>query len=382
MARLSIARRFAPHWGEISAVVGMHAARRVPHENESRGALEAKHDHGVVVDPVGNGAKGGAARAQRMTPAERSEVARRAADARWGKSVMNAEYVGTLPVAEMSLDCVVLDDGRRVISQGSILLSLGRSETSGRRTRNDNRPPFVEAGNLVPFFTDELKSKFERVEYRLDGVIGTRQGYEAEILPLICEVYLAAREAGVLTPQQLPAAQQAEILVRGLSRVGIIALVDEATGYQDVRARDALATILEAWVTDELQPWVKTFDVEFYKQLFRLRGIQFDPASVKRPSYFGHLTNDVVYKRVAPGVFDEIKAQRAADETKRKAKFFQQLTDEVGHPKLREHLASVTTIMKLSSDWTDFKKKLDQIHPIMIATDQMQLWDDSSTVGL
>ena len=317
-----------------------------------------------------------------MTPAERSEAARKAADARWGKSVMNAEYVGTLPVAEMSLDCVVLDDGRRVISQGSILQSLGRSETSGRRTRNDNRPPFVEAGNLVPFFTEELKSKFERVEYRLDGVIGTRQGYEAEILPLVCEVYLAAREAGVLTPQQRPTAQQAEILVRGLSRVGIIALVDEATGYQDVRARDALAKILEAYVADELQPWVKTFDVEFYKQLFRLRGIQFNPASVKRPAYFGHLTNDVVYKRVAPGVFDEIKAQRAVDESKRKARFHQQLTAEVGHPKLREHIASVTTVMKLSSDWVDFKGKLDHVHPVVASTNQLQLWEEDSTVGI
>lgn len=360
----------------------MHAARRAAIAIEEGDLLEAKHGHGVEVDPVSNGAKGGKARAQQMTPSERSEIARKAADARWGKTVMNAEYVGTLPVSEMSLDCVVLSDGRRVISQGSILLALGRSESSGRRTRNDNRPPFVEAGNLVPFFTDELKSKFERVEYRLDGVNGTRQGYEAEILPLICEVYLAARAAGVLTPPQLPAAQQAEILVRGLSRVGIIALVDEATGYQDVRARDALAKILEAYVAAELQPWVKTFDVEFYKQLFRLRGIQFDPSSVKRPAYFGHLTNDVVYKRVAPGVFDEIKAQRSVDEKKRKAKFHQQLTAEVGHPKLREHIASVTTVMKLSSDWLDFKGKLDLVHPEVASTSQLPLWDDDSTLGI
>ena len=344
--------------------------------------LTAKHGSGVEDDPVSNGAKGGLARAQIMTSAERSEIARRAADARWGKNVMTAEFVGTLPLSEMNLDCVVLTDGRRVISQGSILQSLGRSDSSGRRTRNDNRPPFVEAGNLVPFFTEELKGKFERVEYRLEGVKGTRLGYEAEILPLVCEVYLAAREAKVLTPQQLPTAMKAEILVRGLSRVGIIALVDEATGYQDVRARDALAKILEAYVADELQPWVKTFDVEFYKQMFRLRGMQFNPASVKRPAYFGHLTNDVVYKRVAPGVFDEIKAQRAVDEKKRKARFHQQLTAEVGHPKLREHIASVTTVMKLSDNWADFKTKLDRVHPEVATARQLPLWEDDTNVGI
>ena len=36
----------------------------------------------------------------------------------------------------------------------------------------------------------------------------------------------------------------------------------------------------------------------------------------------------------------------------------------VGHPRLREHLASVITIMKLSVDYdADFMEKLDRIHP-------------------
>jgi hypothetical protein len=37
-------------------------------------------------------------------------------------------------------------------------------------------------------------------------------------------------------------------LLRGFARVGIIALVDEATGFQRDRTKDALSKILEAYI--------------------------------------------------------------------------------------------------------------------------------------
>ncbi len=89
--------------------------------------------------------------------------------------------------------------------------------------------------------------------------------------------------------------------------VGIISLVDEATGYQEFRQRDALARILEAFIDKELQPWVQTFPSDYYSELFRLRGLDYPTGTVQRPQYFGHLTNDIVYKRIAPGVLEELK---------------------------------------------------------------------------
>jgi hypothetical protein len=181
---------------------------------------------------------------------------------------------------------------------------------------------------------------------------------------MVCEIYLSARDAGTLPYQQRPVAQQAEVLVRGLAHVGIIALVDEATGYQEVRARDALARILEAFVAKELQAWVRTFPDDFYSELFRLRELDYPKDTVKKPQYFGHLTNNIVYERLAPGVLDELRRVTPRDESgRRKYKYFQRLTTNVGYPKLREHLGSVVAIMKLSRDWRDFEIKLDQIHP-------------------
>jgi len=81
--------------------------------------------------------------------------------------------------------------------------------------------------------------------------------------------------AGKLHHQQEHIAEQREILVRGFARVGIIALVDEATGYQEDRARDALAKILEAFIAKELRKWISTFPIDYYKELFRLRGWRF-----------------------------------------------------------------------------------------------------------
>ena len=162
--------------------------------------------------------------------------------------------------------------------------------------------------------------------------------------------------------QQLHIAERCEILVRGFARVGIIALVDEATGYEKDRIAGSLARILEVFIAKELQPWVKTFPSEYYEQLFRLRGLAYSSDSVKRPQYFGVLTNDIVYKRLAPGVLDELK--RVKEEAGRpRDKLFQRLTENVGYPKLREHLGAVVATMQLSDSYKDFKGKLDRIRP-------------------
>lgn len=224
-------------------------------------------------------------------------------------------------------------------------------------------PNFIAAKNLIPFITDELREVLEPVEF-INKRGQKAQGYRVELLQLVCEVYLDAKRAGALTQSQERVAYQAEVLLRGFARLGIIGLVDEATGYQRDRAKDALAKILEEFIAKELQPWVHTFDNEFYEQLFRLRGLDFPNDTVKRPQYFGHLTNDIVYRRMAPGVIEELKrTEPKYPSGRRKGKIHQRLTPELGHPKLREHLASVTTIMDLSDDYKDFMKKLNRRHP-------------------
>jgi hypothetical protein len=192
----------------------------------------------------------------------------------------------------------------------------------------------------------------------------TAFGYPATILADICDAVLNARASKALQKQQEHLARQAEILVRGFARVGIIALVDEATGYQEDRARDALARILEDFIAKELQPWVSTFPVDFYKELFRIRGLSFPGATVRKPQYFGHLTNDIVYRRLAPGILDELKRVTPRDsDGKPTARYFQSLTKNHGYRMLGQHLGSVIALMKISKDWSGFMDLLDKHYP-------------------
>jgi hypothetical protein len=178
-------------------------------------------------------------------------------------------------------------------------LQRGLPPWRGRKYSGTQLPVFLEAGNLKPFIPNDLGPVLSPVIFRTDRGAKS-EGFRAEILPVICEIYLSARAAdNVLVEAQQPIAQACEVLVRALSRVGVIALVDEATGYQRDRAADSLARILEAFIAKELQPWVRTFPTDYYEQLFRLRGLPYPSDMVKRPQYFGILTNDIVYKRLA-----------------------------------------------------------------------------------
>ncbi|MCG6540169.1 P63C domain-containing protein [Pseudomonas sp. KSR10] len=315
--------------------------------------------------PTGR-AKGGAARQASQTPAQRSENARKAALAKADIAKLPRATHGSadhpLKIGDIEIPCYVLDDGTRVISQRGMLSGLDMKYGT-RAGGADRLTNFARGKGISPFINNDLMLLIENpIKFTHSGGGGVAFGYPATLLADLCDAILAARKNGSIQKQQEHIAAQAEILVRGFARVGIIALVDEATGYQKDRAKDALAQILEAFVAKELQPYVRAFPADYYEELFRLRGLKYPPENPKfRPQYFGLLTNDIVYERLAPGLLEELKKQAAKDEKKKH--LHRRLTQEVGHPRLREHLASVVTAMKLSNDYPDFISKLNRIHP-------------------
>lgn len=312
-------------------------------------------------------AKGGKARAESLSQRERSEIAKKAAEARWAKDVVDATHGSSdhpLKIGDIEIPCYVLEDETRVLSQRGMVAGLGMARGSSPRG-GDRLTNFFSGKGISPFINNELMAAITSpIKFRSPQGGGITFGYQATILADICESVLEARKHGALQKQQEHIAEQCEILIRGFARTGIIALVDEATGYQKDRARDALARILEEFIEKELQPWVRTFPPEFYEEMFRLRGLPYPPVSVRRPQYFGILTNNVIYDRLAPGVRKELQKGVPRNEAGRPtAKYFQKLTRNTGYPKLREHLGSVITLMKLSDDWEDFITKMDKFHP-------------------
>ena len=263
-----------------------------------------------------------------------------------------------LVIGNIEIPCYVLEDETRVLAQRGMAIGLGMSPVgSGHRLTS-----FVASKTISSFINNKLRVGIENPIHFLSSG-GVAYGYPATLLVDLCNVVLEVREAGLLQKQQLHIADRCETLVRNLARVGIIALVDEATGYQRIREERALATILERFIAKEFQPWTKTFPYEFYEQIFRLKGWA-GPDGMKRPSVIGHYTNDFVYARLAPGVLDELRrvnpVQPKGDRLKRHHQWF---TPDLGHPRLKEHLAAVIALMRISSNWEKFLSNLDSALP-------------------
>ena len=271
-----------------------------------------------------------------------------------------------LVIGDIEIPCYVLEDETRVLNQEGFLEAIGRArKAKGGHGASmvDNPPYFLAAKNLNPFISKDLLESTTSVEFRPLGGGRTAYGYRAELLPLVCSVYLEARSTGVLLPSQRHIAEQAERLLLGLATVGIIALVDEATGYERIKAERALAVILEKFIAEELQPWTKTFPYEFYEQIFRMKEWP-GPNGMKKPSVIGHYTNDFVYARLAPGVLDELKKiNPTISPGRRKSTHHQWFTPDLGHPKLKEHLAAVTALMRAAPNWEAFQRSLSRAFP-------------------
>lgn len=313
-------------------------------------------------------AKGGHARMSSMAPEERSKNAQAAAKARWDRKKMLKATHGSenhpLKIGDAELPCYVLEDGTRVLSQSGFAEALGMARGGSMVAGMNRLELFVSRKSVNPFISSEIAERFASPISFITPEGSRANGFEAILLHDLCEAVLKAREAGVLQKQQMGIAAKCEILVRGFARVGIVALVDEATGYQRDREKDALAKILEAFIAKELQAWVQTFPADFYEQMFRLRGLEFSSSSVQRPRYFGNLTNDIVYKRLAPGVLNELKRVTPRNEVGRPtAKYFQSLTNNIGYPKLKEHLGAVVALMKISKTWGQFMNLLNEHYP-------------------
>lgn len=309
-------------------------------------------------------------------PSAQTLAGQKAADARWNRDVARATHQGTLNIDGAPLDCVVLEDGRRVISQASILSVLGRDPSSGRQSRYENRPPFLGANNLLPYFTLELTEMFDRIDYRVEGTKGIKNGYNAEILPRVCNVYLAARSEGALSPSQQKAAEESERVVRALSLVGITALVDEATGYQDTRARNELQKLLEVYIAEDFRPWMKRFPEIFFKEMYRLHGWEFRPGNHHHPSYTGKFINQYIYEAMPAGVLDRLRELNPTTAAGgRSRKHHQHLTEDQGVRHLERQIQQTITLMRASDTKEEFKMLFDKVNPSHTEHEGLIDWD-------
>lgn len=323
---------------------------------------------------------GGKARAEKLSADERQEIARAAAEARWGNrpesSLFPKEtHAGAIKIGEQLIPCSVLEKGIRVFSTRGIHRALG-SKTKGGRGRDALAtaaeatgapllPTFLASPALKPFIPDDLMVPLiSPIQYKPKHGGRTAFGYEATLLPRICEVILDANDKGGLKESHKDLAKTAGILLRAFARLGVIALVDEATGYQEDRARDELNRILEAYIAKELLPWTKRFPDEYFKQAFRIHGWEYREGSVRSPRYLGKLINKTVFEPMPPGVLDELRRVNPPNESGyRRHRHHQFLTLNTGLPHLDKQIVAVTTLMRVSDTKERFWELFEKAFP-------------------
>ena len=316
-------------------------------------------------DEISGRAKGGVARAAALTPERRSEIAKRAIEARWSKDLPFATHEGVIKLGDVEIACANLNTGLRVLSQSGFMLGLGRArQAKGRQYyKGDvNLPAFLTARNLKPYISKNLEVTSSQIQFRTKN--GNRAfGYADELLPEVCDVFIRAERAGVLTHNQQHIADRAHIIMKGLARLGIAGLIDEATGFQEDRGKAALQEMLDRYLRKELAAWAKRFPDEFYQQIFRLRGWPWTGRKKNPPQVVAAYTKDIVYARLAPQILEELERRNPIEGGRRKGKHHQLLTEDVGHPALAQHLHAAITLMRVSKTWAQFKHMLDVAHP-------------------
>lgn len=315
-------------------------------------------------------ARGGVARARNLSPERRSEIARLAALARKDArgSLPRAIKSGQLRIGSLTIPCCVLDDGRRILSERGITNAFFPTRPNARQfdlAAGADLPVFIAQNELRPLIDMDYWGGAGSPIHYMDE---DREfvGFEASVLPAACEVWLKARDEGLLKGRQGSRAIQAEIVMRALAQIGIVALVDEATGYQEIRPQDALQQYLEAIISKELAVWVKKFPDEFYENIYKLRGWKWTGMSKNRYSVVAHYTRDLVYERMAPGLLKELEQKSPRDENgQRNNKLHQWLTGDIGNPMLASHLQSILTLQRLAIannwGWQKFMGMVDKV---------------------
>lgn len=283
------------------------------------------------------------------------------------KDVRYAKYGSDktpLRLGEFEIPCYVLDDGTRVFSGRGIQKAIGASvNTSGAWLSKFVKSEAISS-SLMPGILDKLNAPIVFNRNTSGGSQSDTYGYEATLLIDLCDAIIKAYEARLLNNETYY--NNANSIIRAVAKVGIIALVDEATGYnkEKTRAKDELQKFLDKFLSEEAARWIKVFDDSFFEDLYKMHNWTWTQTS-KRPGVVGKWINDIVYERIAPLVLAELDKKNPKNENgNRSKKHHQYLSREVGLPKLKQHLEGVHALAVASKyDWTTFMLHMDNVYP-------------------
>ncbi len=305
--------------------------------------------------------KGGAARSAKLSPQERSRIAKEAAQARWDQEGAPKVKYGApdrpIRIADIEVPCYVLEDGRRVIPTNGMLGTLHMAR-GGAMVRGMNRLElFVSRERIKPYVSNDL---MERIRHPIRFFIGSSvaYGFTSDTLIDIAEAVIQADNSGTLQKQQSGIAFQCRVITSSLTRIGLIALIDEATGYQTKRDSDELQKILTAYLLPEHRPWIQTIPEELTDEIYRVYGWK-RTQNNRGPRYAGKLIRQLIYERMPKPVLPKLDSLNPSNSKyQRRHKHFQFLTKQQGMDHFRSLVITIMTLLRISRNKGEFKRNL------------------------
>lgn len=332
-------------------------------------------------------AQGGRARASVLTLEQRTAIARTAALARWSDRESNKQassppverrksqktktikdldpttfpialFPGKIGIGDAEFSVYVLDDGKRVMAQREVVRVLtGHVKGDMSSLKTQSLRPYIDA--------DAIAS--QAIQFSIPGTQYKGNGFEATLLLDICDAFLRARDAKALAPSQRNIAKQAEIITRACAKIGIIALIDEATGYQAFRKKQELQFKLQAFIAEDMQEWAVMFPQEFWFELARLEGVHYSPRS--RPLRWGKYIMAFVYDAIDKDVGKELRKKNPNPHHRQN---HHQWLKEFGRSKVHDQIERVVTIMKLCDDMDGFRAKFARVFKKAALVEQLR----------
>jgi len=304
--------------------------------------------------------KGGLARAAALSEARRQEIARRAAQARWG---VRATHRGSfLKDFGIDVECYVLDDSNKtaVISQRSMGQAIGFSRRGSRLT------VFANSKTMDNYISRELKEKLQNpLIFQLPGaaaaspVSAQANGYDATILIDICNAILAAKAGGKLSGSRYDKMiEQARIITSASAKNGIRQLVYALAGYNPT-AEEVIAAF-KLYVREEARDYEKEFPDQLYAEWYRL--YKLPKPQKNKPWKFKHLTIGHVYEPLAKSngrVYELTQALRAASNERWKR--LHQFLSDVGVKALRTQLGQTLGIAQVSDTAEQYEANIKRV---------------------
>ncbi len=262
-----------------------------------------------------------------------------------------ARWSGTLVLGSLELPVFVLNDGRRIISRNAATNVL-----TGKRS--GDLESYLNVEGLMGYLPENLPEQL--VEFEIpEMTYKTTIGISAETFLDICTAYVRALDEDSLkTPRQKAIATKAGVFLASCSKVGLVALIDEATGYQYVRAEDALQFKLRLFLEEEMRKWEPTFPQELWVEFGRLT--HWEGSLTQRPKYWGRLVMELVYEYLDADVVEWLRKNNPRPQ--KGQNHHQWLSGQYGLKKLTEHIWMLIGLARGCQSIRELQTRMAEIH--------------------